>query len=73
MSASTAPARRAMAMPSPVASAGLVVTAKTWPAPPVASRVWRARIVTNGPSGVSAVTPRHRPSSTTRSTAKVCS
>src|ERR1039458_411545 len=42
-SATGTPARRAMARPSAVASAGLVVTAKSWPAPPVASTVWRAR------------------------------
>ena len=45
MSATATPARSAMAMPSPVASAGLVVTANSWPAPPVASSVWAARTV----------------------------
>ena len=45
------PARRAMAMPSPVASIGLVVTAKSWPAPPVASSVCRARTSTVAPPG----------------------
>ena len=37
------PARSAMAIPSPVDSGGLVVTEKSWPAPPVASSVWPAR------------------------------
>ena len=32
-----------MAMPSPVDSVGLVVTANSWPAPPVATSTWRAR------------------------------
>ena len=36
-SATATPARIAMAMPSPVDSGGLVVTAKHWPAPPVAT------------------------------------
>ena len=35
-SATRAPARSARATPSPVATAGLVVCAKTWPMPPVA-------------------------------------
>ena len=43
MSSSAAPARRAIATPSPVATGGFVVSAKTWPAPPVASSVARAR------------------------------
>ena len=40
-SATATPARSAMAMPSPVASSGLVVTAKSWPAPPVATSTLR--------------------------------
>ena len=40
------PARSAMATPSPVDSAGLVVTEKSWPAPPVASTTWSARTST---------------------------
>ena len=36
-SATGTPARKAMATPSPVASVGLVVTANSWPTPPVAS------------------------------------
>ena len=44
-SATATPARSAMATPSPVASRGLVVTANSWPAPPVASSTLRARIV----------------------------
>ena len=43
------PARSAMATPSPVDSAGLVVTEKSWPAPPVASTTWSARTST-GPA-----------------------
>ena len=39
-SATATPARSAMATPSPVASVGLVVTAKSCPAPPVASTTW---------------------------------
>ena len=42
-SATATPARSAMAMPSPVDSVGLVVTAKSCPAPPVATSTWRAR------------------------------
>ena len=65
------PARSAMATPSPVDSDGLVVTEKSWPAPPVASTTWSARTAT-GPaaaSGGSATTPVQRPSSTRRSRA----
>ena len=40
------PARRAMATPSPVDSAGLVVTENSCPAPPVASTTWSARTST---------------------------
>ena len=45
------PARSAMATPSPVDSGGLVVTEKSWPAPPVASTTWSARTSTAGPVG----------------------
>ena len=38
-SVTRAPASKAMAMPSPVAIAGFVVSRKTWPAPPVAMSV----------------------------------
>ena len=62
-SATGTPARRAMARPSAVASAGLVVTANSWPAPPVASTVWVARTSTRRPSALRATTPRHRPPS----------
>ena len=40
-----APARSAIAMPSPVLSTGLVVTENSWPAPPVASSTLRARTI----------------------------
>jgi carboxylesterase type B len=43
LSATLAPACQASAIPSPVATAGLVVSRKTWPAPPVASSVAAAR------------------------------
>ena len=56
-SATAAPARIAIAMPSPVDNAGLVVTANIWPAPPVASTVWRARTSWRAPSGPNATTP----------------
>jgi hypothetical protein len=39
-SATRAPATAAIAIPSPVAIAGFVVSRNTWPAPPVASSVW---------------------------------
>ena len=52
-SATATPARSAIAMPSPVERAGLVVTAKHCPAPPVARSVWRARTSTSSPSGSS--------------------
>ena len=42
-SAHATPAFSASAMPSPVESVGLVVTAKHWPAPPVASTTSVAR------------------------------
>ena len=63
-----------MARPSPVDSSGLVVTANSWPAPPVASRTWRARIsLHRRRPGRCAATPRQRPSSTSRSSANQCS
>ncbi len=73
-SAVATPARSAMATPSPVDSGGLVVTAKSWPAPPVASTTWSARTATGRRGtplavGGSAVTPTQRPSSTMRSRA----
>src|SRR5438445_133681 len=49
MSTSDAPARLAMAMPSPVATGGFVVSWNTWPAPPVASRVARASTAVSAP------------------------
>ena len=68
-SATATPARRAMAMPSPVDRVGLVVTAKHCPAPPVATIVWRARTSVVVPSGARAVTPTARPASTRKSSA----
>src|ERR1039457_7479149 len=44
MSPISAPARYAMATPSPVATSGLVVFRNTRPRPPVASRTARAEI-----------------------------
>ena len=68
-SATATPARSAMAMPSPVTSTGLVVTAKSWPAPPVARSTLRAATSTTSPVGASARTPAQRPSRTIRSSA----
>src|SRR5262245_53334101 len=68
-SATATPARRAMAMPSPVERAGFVVTAKHCPAPPVATTVWRARTSETTLSGARAVTPAARPPSTRSSSA----
>ena len=51
-SARRAPTRQASARPSPVASGGLVVRAKTWPMPPVASTTARARCSTESAVGV---------------------
>ena len=68
-SATGTPARSAMANPSPVDSCGLVVTAKSCPAPPVACTTWVARTSTTAPSGRNAVTPTQRPPSTIRSRA----
>ena len=63
-SATATPARSAIATPSPVASFGLVVTAKSWPYPPVASRTWAARTSTRRPvwsaaTHASAAAPLH--------------
>ena len=71
-SAVATPPRSAMATPSPVDSAGLVVTENSWPAPPVASTTCAARTSTGpspAPAGGSAVTPTQRPPSTRRSSA----
>ena len=56
------PARSAMATPSPVDSGGLVVTEKSWPAPPVASTTWSARTST-GPSPAARAAGPARPRS----------
>ena len=50
MSATATPARSAIAMPSPVASTGLVVTANTCPAPPVVTRTLVARTSVRPPA-----------------------
>ena len=55
MSATATPARSAIAMPSPVASTGFVVTANTWPAPPVVTSTLVARTSVRRP----AVVERH--------------
>src|SRR5680860_692171 len=68
-SPSAAPARRAIAIPSPVESVGFVVTAKTCPAPPVASTVCRARTSARRRAASKPRTPTTRPHSTTRSVA----
>ena len=52
-----------MAIPSPVASVGLVVTEYIWPAPPQARRTWVASIRSRSPEGSSATTPVQRPPS----------
>jgi hypothetical protein len=67
MSCRAAPARHAMATPSPVATGGFVVSAKTWPAPPVARRVARARTSVVLPSSSRKRHPVTRPSLVTRS------
>ncbi len=61
MSCSAAPARQAMATPSPVATGGLVVSANTWPAPPVASSVARASTSVAVPSSSRKRHPITRP------------
>ena len=61
-SATAAPARSASAMPSPVDTAGLVVTAKSCPAPPVATIVCaRPDLHRARRPASSARTPTHRP------------
>src|SRR6266545_3690235 len=78
MSVTSAPARRARATPSPVDTTGLVVAAKTWPIPPVASTTARARTAPT-PSSVPSpstcsVTPQARPArSRSRSRTSACS
>ena len=69
-SAVAAPARSAIAIPSPVATPGFVVAAYRCPAPPVASTTARQRAGRAEPSGASTDTPRARPaaSSTTSTT-----
>ena len=61
-SATAAPARMAAATPSPVASGGLVVTENSCPAPPAASRTWRAATSWVTPSREMHTTPTQRPS-----------
>ena len=60
-----APARQAMARPSPVAIAGFVVSRYTRPAPPVARRTARASIRATPPSWRNSSTPAQRPPSMT--------
>ena len=67
MSRRAAPARRAMAIPSPVATGGFVVSANTCPAPPVASSVARARTSVRRPSSTRNRHPTTRPAAITRS------
>ena len=56
-SATATPARSAIAMPSPVDTGGFVVTENSWPAPPVARMVCRARSSTGTPRGVERAHP----------------
>ena len=77
-SRTVAPARSAIAVPSPVATAGLVVWEKTWPSPPLASttaRQWTAPTPSICPSPITCrVSPATAPSSaSSRSTARACS
>ena len=74
-SATTAPARIAIATPSPVATRGLVVIQNSCPAPPVANSTLRAATSIDTPSAFSAVTPTTcEPSGdNTRSVANACS
>ena len=77
-SRSVAPARSASAIPSPVATAGFVVWAKTWPSPPLASTTARhstAPTPSRTPSPITCrVTPATPPAaSSSRSTASACS
>ena len=71
----TAPARIAIATPSPVATRGLVVIQNSCPAPPVASSTLRADTPNDPPPAFSAVTPTTcEPSGdNNRSVAKACS
>ena len=71
MSAMRAPARYASATPSPVATAGFVVSVNTWPAPPVASSVARPNARPGSPRASMKRTPRQRPSSMMALTASV--
>ena len=76
-SRSTAPARSARAIPSPVATAGLVVAEKTWPSPPLASTTARhstAPTPSRWPSPITcSVTPATPPPAPgTRSRARAC-
>ena len=77
-SLSTAPARRARAMPSPVETAGFVVCENTWPSPPEASTTARQRTAptpSRWPSPMTcSVIPATPPSAaSSRSTASACS
>mmetsp|Transcript_8737 Transcript_8737/g.36883 ORF Transcript_8737/g.36883 Transcript_8737/m.36883 type:complete len:214 (+) Transcript_8737:1833-2474(+) len=61
MFATRAPARTAIATPSPVLTEGLVVLGKSCPAPPAASKVHGARNVSRAPSARRVVSaPTHR-------------
>ena len=76
-SRSTAPARSATAIPSPVETAGLVVWENTWPSPPLASTTARhstAPTPSRWPSPITCrVSPATPPSSaSSRSTASAC-
>ena len=63
MSRSPAPARQAAAMPSPVATGGLVVSRYTMPQPPLARTVCRAHTrVGRSPVLVYTTAPTHAPS-----------
>ncbi len=62
-SRSTAPARSASAIPSPVATAGLVVAENTWPIPPLASTTARHRTAPTPSRWPSPITCRVTPAS----------
>ena len=72
-SATRAPARHAMATPSPVATPGLVLSRNTRAAPPVAMSVARARTATRSPRSSRQRTPAQTPPATIASTAGACS
>ena len=72
-SAMRAPARIAIARPSPVTSDGLVVWAYSPPMPPVASTTAGARIGSSSPAAVRTETPTTMPPERSRSTAWVSS